>query len=411
MQAVSVYYFCEFLASAAFNGYIALYYTSQGMALGRLSLLMALAPLTAFAALPLWGTLSDRVPRKNVVHVTVLVLASISALLFETANSFFMLALVTCVFSFFSTVVTPLGETVALEYLHRQRLPFGRCRLYGALSYALGGLTLGFLLEGHPERFAPACALVYALCAASALALPSVRGHARASAPPKPLTYDGLQYARQSYLRAHRGKVFSLKDSPYAFLLQHDLAPMLLFALCIQITQGIFYTLYGPYLTDVLGGTRRTVGLAIAIGAACEIPFLRVADRLYGLLGPRTLLLVSGGAMALHWLLLGLLPFQIAAVGLQVLSILGTVAAAFTMAQFISRSTPGAHKARAQTLLYLVTYAAARTLGSLLAGFFSFITRSMAGAFILSGVLLLCACAFFAIRVVLRPPAPRRRYR
>lgn len=410
MQTVSVYYFCEFLASAAFNGYISLFYRARGMTMGRLSLLMALAPLTAFVALPVWGTLSDHARRKNIVHITVLFLASVSVLLFDPADSFFKLAWVTCLFAFFSTVVTPLGETVALEYLHQRRLPFGPCRLYGALAYALGGLVLGFLLEGHEGRFVPACAITYALCAASALALPSIRGHARGDAPEPLLTYDGLQYARTSYLRSQRGKPFSLQNSQYAFLLQNDLVPMLLFALCIQATQGVFYTLYAPYLTDVLGASRRVVGLAIALGALCEIPFLRVSDRLYRMLGAPWLLLISGASMALHWLLLGLLPYRFSAVALQLFSVLGTTAAAFTMAQHISRHTPDAQKARAQTLLYLVTYAAARTLGSLLGGLLNFITRSIPGAFIVSGVLLLCCCAVFAQFMLHRPQPHRRRY-
>ena len=410
MPLISIYYFCEFFASAAFNGFITLFYRARGMTLGRVSLLMAIAPLTAFAALPLWGTISDHAPRKNVVHVTVIFLSALSVLLFEPADTFLALAWVSCLFAFFSTVITPLGETVALEYLHQHRLPFGPCRLFGALAYALGGLILGFLLQGHEERFVPACAIVYALCAASALALPTVHGHARSENSKPLLTYDGLQYARTSYLRSHRKGSFSLQNSAYAFLLHHDLAPMLLFALCIQVTQGIFYTLYAPYLTDVLGASRRMVGVAIALGALCEIPFLRVSDKLYRMLSAPWLLLLCGTAMALHWLLLGLLPYRWAAVALQAMNILGTTAAAFTMAQHISRHTPAAQKARAQTLLYLVTYAAARTLGSVLGGFFQFITRSIPSAFIISGILLLCCCALFARLMLQRPQPNRRRY-
>ena len=128
MLSVRIYYFCEYLASAAFNGFIALFYRARGMSVGQLSLLMALAPLTAFAALPIWGTLSDHAPRKNVVHVTVLVLSSLSVLLLDRAHSFALLAWISCLFAFFSTVTAPLGETVALEYLHRSRQPLGSCR-------------------------------------------------------------------------------------------------------------------------------------------------------------------------------------------------------------------------------------------------------------------------------------------
>ena len=65
MSSVSVYYFSEFLASSAFNSFISLFYRARGMSMGRLSLLMAAAPLTAFLALPLWGTLCDRAGKRN----------------------------------------------------------------------------------------------------------------------------------------------------------------------------------------------------------------------------------------------------------------------------------------------------------------------------------------------------------
>lgn len=402
MQIVSIYYFFEFLASSAFNGFISLFYRSRGMSMGQLSLLMALAPLTAFAALPLWGTISDHARKKNLIHITVLFLASVSVLLFDPADTFSKLAWVSCLFAFFSTVVTPLGETVALEYLHRHRLPFGSCRLYGALSYALGGIVFGILLQGHTNRFVPACAITYALCAVCALALPSIRGHAAAShTAEKPLTYDGLKIARSRRLYP-RSSRFHLKHTSYAFLLEHDILPMLLFALCIQATQGIFYTFYAPYLTDVLGASRRMVGYAIALGALCEIPFLRIGDHLLRRLGAPLLLFLSAAAMALHWLLLGLLPYRFAAIALQVFSVLGTTAAGFTLAQHISRHTPTAHKTRAQTLLYLVTYAAARTAGSLLGGLFEFFTHSLSTVFILSGIALFGCCAFFAKEILLR---------
>lgn len=401
MPVVSIYYFFEFLASSAFNGFISLFYRSRGMSVGQLSVLMSLAPLTAFLALPLWGALSDHAAKKNTVHITAIFLASVTVLLFDPADTFGRLAWVSCLFAFFSTVITPLGETVALEYLHRRRLPFGPCRLCGALSYALGGLVLGLLVQGREARFVPACSITYALCALAAMALPSVRGHASPRPTPQLLTYDGLRHARISTVQSRRRR-FTLRGSSYAFLLENDLLPLLLFSLCIQVTQGIFYTLYAPYLTDVLGASRRVVGYAIALGALCEIPFLLISDKLQRRIGTSALLFLSAGSMALHWLLLGLLPYRFAAVALQIFSLLGTTASAFAMAQHMSRHTPHAQKARAQTLLYLVTYASARTLGSLLGGLIHSLTQSIPVVFTVSGIALLACCILFAKEILLR---------
>ena len=400
MSSVSVYYFSEFLASSAFNSFISLFYRARGMSMGRLSLLMAAAPLTAFLALPLWGTLCDRAGKRNTVHITVIFGASLSVLLFDPADTFGKLLWVSCLFAFFSTVITPLGETVALSYLHHRRLPFGPCRLYGALAYALGGLVLGILLEGREARFVPICSIAYALCAVAAMSLPTIHRQTPARPAKKTLTYDGLKHARTT-VAPHAPKLIDLRRTSYGFLLEHQFLPLLLFSLCIQVTQGIFYTFYAPYLTDVLGASRRTVGYAVALGALCEIPFLRFGDKILHRLGTPFLLLLSAITMALHWLLLGLFPHRFVGIALQIFSISGTTAAAFAMAKHVSRYTPAAHKARAQTLLYLITYACARTIGSLFGGFLHFLTNSLPAVFVISGIALLVCCAVFAKAILL----------
>lgn len=404
VSSIALYYVFEFLASAAFNGFISVFYLSRNMQVGQISLLMALAPLTAFVSLPFWGYLADRVQLKNYVHFAILFFSCVSVLLFDQSKTFETLALTTCVFSFFSTGIMPIGETITLEILHKRGLPFGKYRLFGALSYAVSALSLGYLLKNNPQSFSSFCAIGYALCAISAMSLPAVRGRTDDSPPqqaiPRPASRPPTPAVQLGNISA------PAKNSLRALLGDSTFFAMLVFALCIQTSQGVFYTLYGPYLTSVLGGTRSTLGIATAIGALCEIPFLLLADRLLRTHGAQKLLLASGIAMALHWIALSVLPFRFAAVSLQVLSVLGTTAAAFAMAQHVSLSAPTPLKARGQTLLYFVTYALARTLGSLLAGLLNFLTGSIAVSFGFTG-LLLALCCFLFFRHMARMPAKR----
>lgn len=378
---IAGYYAAEYAASSAFNGFVTLFYAARGMDAGQVSLLMAAGPLVALFALPVTGALADRARRRALALCAVYGLCALSSLCFLHARGFWTLLCATALFSCFSTCVSPLGEALALSRLHAAGLGFGRLRMAGTVSYALGSLLLGAFLDGGIERFVPSVCALYALGGACSLLLASRTGQTPGGAKKRP---------------------------PFLSLLRRrELRTLLLFALCLQAAQGVFYALYGLFMTQSLHGTRAHVGLGALVGTLSEIPFLLFADRLLRRLGAPRLLLLSAAGMALRLLLTGLSRSPAAAIAAQALCVGGVIVCAFAMAQYVSLSVPQAQAASGQMLLYVFTYAAARTLGSLLA--LGLTRLPSLGAALCACAALPAALLLFARPLLRLPPLPTRR--
>lgn len=373
---IGTYYAAEYAASSAWNGFVTLFYAARGMSVGQVSLLMTAGPLVALAALPLCGALADRTRLKNTVHRLLFALCAGSSLLFLRAQGFWLLLAATALFSFFSTCIAPMGETVTLAYLHKEGLPFGRLRMAGTVSYALCSYAFGALLDGSIDRFIPLVCASFALGGLCSLLLPAVPGEAQKKRP----------------------RFLSL-------LKKKDLRTLLSFALCLQAVQGVFYTLYGLLMTQTLGGTRADVGLGTLVGTLAEIPFLLFADKLLRRFGAPRLLLASAVGLGARFLVMGLFPSRAVAIASQALCVCGIIVCAFTMAQYVSLSVPQASAASGQMLLYVVTYALARALGSLISfGLSRFF--SLPAAFLCCAALCALALAAFARRLWRAPGLP-----
>ena len=370
---IGAYYAAEYAASSAWNGFVTLYYAARGMDVGQVSLLMASGPLVALAALPLTGYAADRAPSRNAVHRLLFACCAACSLLFLRAEGFWTLLLYTCLFSFFSTCIAPMGETVTLSYLHREGLPFGRLRMAGTLSYALCSYALGALLDGSIERFVPIVCAAYALGGLCSLLLPSVP--------------TGERQKRPRFL---------------SLLKKKELRTLLAFALCLQAAQGVFYTLYGLLMTQTLGGSRADVGLGTLVGTLAEVPFLLFADTLLRRFGAPRLLIASAAGLGLRFLVMGLIPSRGAAIASQALCACGIIVCAFAMAQYVSLSVPRDSAASGQMLLYVATYAVARALGSLISFALSRFVSLPASFLCCAGLCALALALFF--RALLRLP-------
>ena len=173
---IGTYYAAEYAASSAWNGFVTLFYAARGMSVGQVSLLMTAGPLVALASLPLCGALADRAHLKNTVHRLLFALCAGSSLLLLRAQGFWLLLAATALFSFFSTCIAPMGETVTLAYLHKEDLPFGRLRMAGTVSYALCSYAFGALLDGSIDRFIPLVCASLALGVIGSILLPAVPG-------------------------------------------------------------------------------------------------------------------------------------------------------------------------------------------------------------------------------------------
>ncbi len=335
---MTLYIVAEYLAAATYHSGITLFFRARGLTLGQISLLVALPPLVAMVAQPLWGALADRLRVKNTVLCILTAAAAISVGLYALPRGLIGMALAVAAYAVFATAVTPMSETILVQQLNEQGKPFGPLRLWGMAAFAVGGLVSGLVLGGDGRGFVWLATMAAALTAWAAWGVPKVPSCPR---------------------EKETGRLVEL-------LRNHDLLWMLLLVAALQMTQGMYFAFFPSLFTDTLGGSRALYGASVLVATISEAPFLLAADRLLKRLGAPKLLVLSGASMAAHWLLVALCRGVWPAFATQLLHAGGMVVLTFSMVKYVQQVVPACSRATGQMLSAVVGFGLARSAAGLL---------------------------------------------
>ena len=119
---------------------------------------------------------------KNLLLRLLLAGSAGALLLYPLGRSLPFFLVVASLYSFLQCSVSPLGETIALEYLTGHGLHFGKVRVFGTIGYCLAVFLCGFLFTGENNNYGlifPISAAGYLIVVAATSGLPKVRGHRR----------------------------------------------------------------------------------------------------------------------------------------------------------------------------------------------------------------------------------------
>ncbi len=337
-RGLTLYIVAEYLAAAIYHSGITLFFRARGLSLGQVSVLVALPPLVAVAAQPLWGALADRLRMKNTVLRVLTGGAAICVALYAFPHGLTGMALAVAAYAVFATAITPMSETMLVQRLNEQGKPFGPLRLWGMAAFALGGLISALALGGDGRGFVWLATGAAALTAWAAWRVPPVPSCPR---------------------EREKGRLKEL-------LRQHDLLWMLLLVAALQMTQGMYFAFFPSLFTDTLGGSRALYGASVLVATLSEAPFLLAADRLLNRLGAPKLLVLSGVSMAAHWLLVALCRGIWAAFATQLLHAGGMVVLTFSITKYVQQTVPSCSRATAQMLSAVVGFGLARTAAGLI---------------------------------------------
>ncbi len=113
----------------------------------QIGLLLAVAPVTAMALPPLWGTLADRTGRYGRV-LTILLLGAGCGMVPLIFARGFTAVLVAIFFSAaFSSSITSMIDTLALKEVEKSGGTYSSLRLFGSLGFIVTSLSFGFLVD------------------------------------------------------------------------------------------------------------------------------------------------------------------------------------------------------------------------------------------------------------------------
>lgn len=334
------YFVCYYMCSATYSTYYTNYLVSQGINKGDIGSIMALSPIIALLVQPFWGAAGDRMKLKN----TVLAILTGGTALVLFAGGFVHSTLyayaVVCSYAFFSTSISPMMETIALETLEPGRYNFGPVRMTGTIAYAITAPIIGFVMADN-YRLAPFfSALFMGLGLIAILFMPKVEGHQHG------------KREKVSVTRLMRNKPLML---------------MMCFTIVLMLGMSYYNTYFSLYFQE-LGADSTMLGLSYFLSAAGEVPFLLVGDKLFKKLGVGRLLLISAAAMALRMLLIGMSTNLVFVLLTQLLHGLCYIVMSFAMAKFVNLVVPDELKASGQMLLNVVGFGLARAAGAWISG-------------------------------------------
>lgn len=259
--------------------YFALYLREQaGLGGTRVGVVLAVMPLVAMVAQPLWGQIADRTGLRSRVLVVLGLGSALGYLALGAAGSFAALLGATALLACFVRAVIPLSLSVSIPAFADHAHAFGLVRALGTLGF--GAAMFGFpaLLERLPAApglgaLFPAAAALAVAAALAALALPAGGALALRAAPGEWRTL------------AHNGpflRLLALGVGAFAF----QSGPLELF----------------PVLVQARGGDLETIRTMWLWMLAPEVVLLVLLGATLARVSPRTLLALGLAAGGARWL-------------------------------------------------------------------------------------------------------------
>ncbi len=369
---LSGFYFFYFATLGALVPYWAPYLRSLGLTAAEIGSLMAIVLATKIVAPNIWAWIADHTGRyMGVVRLAALLTVVAYSGVF-LGVSFWWLALVMSLFSFFWNASLPQLEATTMNYLGPRAAQYGRVRLWGSIGFIAAVWALGPFLD----QFGLATIRWVLLILMAGIWVASL------------LVPESVCQLRH----AHHESIIKVFRRP-------EVVAFLLACFLMQASHAPYYTFYTIYLSDH-GYSNTLIGFLWAFGVISEIGvFLwmhRFAKRTY----LRVVLLGSFAVAAVRWVLIGSFPDNISVlIFAQVMhaATFGTYHA--TAMQLVNKFFIGRHQHRGQAIYSSMSFGVGGAVGSLYSGY-SWMWLGPAATFLIAAGLAVLAflLTYFFIR-------------
>jgi len=339
---LSGFYFFYFAALGALLPYWGLYLQSLGFGAREIGELIAILMATKIVAPNIWGWIADHSGRRMMIVRLGSLLSVVAFGGIFLGVSYWWMAFVICLFSFFWNATLPQFEAATMSHLGDSTHRYSSIRLWGSVGFIIAVVVVGPLLEAEGVDLLPlVLVILFASIWLSSLVVPEhAAGHL-------PLDHEPLRNV----------------------LRQPIVVALLVICFLVQMGHGPYYTFYTIYLDDI-GYSSSTIGMLWALGVVAEIAAFLVMHRLFPRFGVRWLLLVALALTTLRWLLVAWwaesLTVMIFAQLLHAFSfgVFHAVAISLIHKYFVGR-----HQGKGQALYSSVSFGAGGAIGSLYSGY------------------------------------------
>lgn len=333
-------FFFQFAAVGAYFTFLNVYFRQAGLSGTQIGTLNMTTALIGVGSAVLWGLVADRTGQARLLVAGGAVGALVVNQFIPTVHTFQAFLLLSALGSSLGAAPNTLVDSTALAMLGDRREDYGRYRLGGSIGYILTAFSAGFFYEMVGLRWIfPAYGVFMIAFAAVALLLP------------------GVSVQREG---RERGDLRVMMRQPL----------WVLFTVCIFLVWIAVYAsiMFLSVTLQAMGASQSLIGVAGAIPAIAEMPFMLFSGRLMRRYSPARLILVAMVLMLTRFFLLGWMPAPEWALLINILNGPGYVLFWNSALVYVNRMAPPNMAATAQGLLVSTT-SLAGVVSSLLTGY------------------------------------------
>jgi PPP family 3-phenylpropionic acid transporter len=339
---LSGFYLFYFASLGALIPYWSLYLESLNFSITEIGQLVAILMATKIVAPNIWGWIADHTGQRMAIIRLASLLAALAFTGVFISSSFWWLALVMTVFSFFWNATLPQFEATTMNHLGDEHHRYSGIRLWGSIGFIIAVSGLGILLELSGTAILPAVLTgLFVLIWLSSLTVPeSAAGHL-------PLDQEPLREVLS------RPVVLSLLAA--CFL--------------VQASHGPYYAFFSLYM-EHFGYSTAVIGQLWALGVFGEIGIFLLIPVLLPRFGARLLLLVAIALTTLRWLLTALYADNLAIIIFSQTLHAASFGLYHAVMIFLIHSLfTGSHQGRGQALYSSISFGAGGAAGALFSGY------------------------------------------
>ena len=338
---LSAFYLFFFAVLGGLAPYWGPYLRAEGFSAAEIGQLIAILHATKIIAPNVWGAIADRTGRR----MAVVRLGALGGLVTFAGvllgSTFWWLALVMALFSFFWNAALPQFEANTMNHLAGQGHRYSRIRLWGSVGFIIAVVGFGELIDRFGVGILPWLLLAM---------------------------FFGLWVSSQLVPQARQPERAAVADPILSVLLRPDVVGFFLACFLLKASHGPYYAFFSIYLEENGYGST-LIGILWAVGVVAEIALFLVMHRLMPRFSPRLLMTVAMLLSALRWGLIAVAPQTLALL----LFAQSLHAASFGVyhavgINLVNRYFVGANQGRGQALYSSITFGAGVAAGSLAAG-------------------------------------------
>ncbi len=315
-------YFFLFFAYGAFFPLLTSYLEHVGLNGKEIGYITAIGPIITILTQPIWGMATDRYQNHKFILFFSIIAVIVITLFFPWLQSFIGIFLLIVIFHLFQAPITPLADSIALNFVQERKINYGDIRLWGAIGFAVASY-----ISGQVAELTSLTSIFYIVALSFIISLFFL----------SPLSFEG----RRTHVNVWAG----LKD---LIRIPHFLL-FLLFAFFIfgPMNSNNYY--FGIYYQHI-GGTLAIVGLVFLLASGSEAPVMRLAGRIISKLGIENTLLLAAGVSLLRWILFFLVHHPVIIIALFFLQGISIGLFLTAAPQYVRDHTPKAVQVTALTL-------------------------------------------------------------